>query len=84
MALSPSAPAIDEDGKIGQHDRMVRGALLEIAGVTYQGTWEIPCVPEAVERFRAAGLSVRFLTNTSRQPSFAMIFSGLCFPRGIP
>jgi HAD superfamily hydrolase (TIGR01458 family) len=47
---------------------MIRGVLLDISRVIYQGSEAIPGAPEAVERLRAAGLPVRFLTNTTRQP----------------
>ncbi len=46
---------------------MIRGVLLDIAGVVYDGSSVIPGAPEAVGRLREAGLPVRFLTNSTRQ-----------------
>ena len=47
---------------------MIRGVLLDIAGVIYDGSSVIPGAPEAVGRLRGAGLPVLFLTNSTRQP----------------
>lgn len=47
---------------------MVRGVLLDIAGVLYQGDASIPDAAEAVARLRNAGLPIRFLTNSTRKP----------------
>lgn len=47
---------------------LVRGVLLDVGGVLYQGSEAIPGAPEAVTRLRDAGLPIRFLTNSTRQP----------------
>ncbi len=45
---------------------MTKGVLLDLAGVVYLGDRMLPRASEAVERLRAAGLPVRFVTNTTR------------------
>jgi len=45
---------------------MPRGVLLDLGGVVYVGTTPVPGSIEAIARLRAAGLAVRFLTNTTR------------------
>lgn len=47
---------------------MIRGVLLDIAGVLCDGETPVPGAPLSVARLRAAGLRVGFLTNTTRQP----------------
>ncbi|KUJ76816.1 hydrolase [Ruegeria marisrubri] len=47
---------------------MIRGVMLDIAGVLVQGADIIVGADEALRRLRAAGLPVRFLTNTTRRP----------------
>lgn len=47
---------------------MIRGVLLDIAGVIHAGERAVPGAADAVARLRDAGLSVRFLTNTTRRP----------------
>ncbi len=47
---------------------MIRGALLDLAGVIYDGDRALPGASAAVERLRQAGLSLRFVTNTTRMP----------------
>jgi HAD superfamily hydrolase (TIGR01458 family) len=44
-----------------------RSVFFDISGVLYQGDELIPGAPEAVSAVRHAGLTVRFLTNTSRK-----------------
>ncbi len=44
----------------------VCGVLLDLGGVLYVGEEPVPGAREALERLRAAGLPLRFLTNTSR------------------
>lgn len=46
----------------------IAGVLLDLAGVVYQGGKLLPGAREAVERLRAAGLPIRFITNTTRSP----------------
>jgi len=48
---------------------MIRGVLLDLSGVLYQGDRALPGAVAAVERLRAAGLPIRFITNITRQGS---------------
>jgi HAD superfamily hydrolase (TIGR01458 family) len=52
---------------------MIRGVLLDIAGVLHEGGAAIPGAAEAVARMRNAGLPVRFVTNTTRAPKRAVV-----------
>jgi len=52
---------------------MVRALLLDIAGVLEQDGRAIDGSPEAVERLRAAGVPLRFVTNTSRRSRSALL-----------
>ena len=45
---------------------MISGVLLDLAGVIYEGESALPGALEAVNRLRHAGLSLRFVTNTTR------------------
>ena len=45
---------------------MIRGILLDLAGVIYEGEKALPGALKAVDRLRHAGLSLRFVTNTTR------------------
>ncbi len=45
---------------------MIRGVLLDLAGVVYDGDKPVPRAPDAIRRLRAAGLPVRFVSNTTR------------------
>lgn len=47
---------------------MVRGVLLDLAGVIYDGDQALPGALDAVGRLRQAGFSLRFVTNTTRMP----------------
>ncbi|KZY31256.1 hydrolase [Roseovarius sp. HI0049] len=47
---------------------MVKGVLLDLSGVLYDGDRPVPGAVEAVARLREAGLPVRFLTNSTRSP----------------
>ena len=47
---------------------MVKGVLLDLAGVLYDGGRAVPGAAEAVARLRDAGLPLRFLTNSTRAP----------------
>lgn len=47
---------------------MVSVVCLDLAGVLYEGERVVPGAPQAVARLRAAGVTLRFLTNTTRQP----------------
>ena len=60
---------------------MVKGVLLDLAGVLYDGAVAIPGSVAAVARLRAAGLPVRFLTNSTRAPRRVLLdrLAGLGF-----
>jgi HAD superfamily hydrolase (TIGR01458 family) len=47
---------------------MVKGVLLDLSGVLYEGNRPVHGAAEAVAKLRAAGLPVRFLTNSTRSP----------------
>jgi len=51
---------------------MIKGILLDLSGTLYQGRKVIPGAPEAVEKLAAAGIPVRYVTNTSRSPGRAL------------
>ena len=60
---------------------MVKGVLLDLAGVLYDGQTAIAGSAAAVARLRAAGLPVRFVTNSTRAPRRALLerLTGLGF-----
>src|SRR6266545_2816282 len=45
---------------------MISGVLLDLAGVIYEGERALPGALDAVDQLRHAGLSLRFVTNTTR------------------
>ena len=45
---------------------MISGVLLDLAGVIYEGESALPGAHDAVDQLRHAGLSLRFVTNTTR------------------
>jgi HAD superfamily hydrolase (TIGR01458 family) len=45
---------------------MLKAVLLDLGGVVYVGRDPLPGAVEAIERLRARGLALRFLTNTTR------------------
>ncbi len=47
---------------------MIQGVLLDLSGVLYDGNRLLPGAREAVARLRAAGLPLRFVTNTTSKP----------------
>ena len=47
---------------------MIQGVLLDLGGVLYVGDQLLPGAREALLSLRAAGIPVRFLTNTTRMP----------------
>ena len=49
-------------------EAMIRGVLLDLAGVIYDGDHALPGALSAIDRLRQAGLSLRFVTNTTRMP----------------
>jgi HAD superfamily hydrolase (TIGR01458 family) len=50
-----------------------KAVLIDLAGVLYVGDSVVPGAVQAVARLRAAGLPLRFLTNTTRSPRQAML-----------
>ena len=52
---------------------MIKAVLLDVGGVVYVGDTALPGSVEAVSHLRTAGLSLRFLTNTTRTPRAAFI-----------
>ena len=46
-----------------------KAVLIDLAGVLHTGDDPLPGAVRALERLRASGLSLRFLTNTTRTPS---------------
>jgi HAD superfamily hydrolase (TIGR01458 family) len=52
---------------------MLRGVLLDLGGVVYDGETLIPGSVEAIARLRASGLAVRFISNTTRSPRKAIV-----------
>jgi HAD superfamily hydrolase (TIGR01458 family) len=46
--------------------RMIRGVLLDLAGVVYEGDRALPGAIDAVAHLHQAGLLLRFVTNTTR------------------
>lgn len=46
----------------------IRGLLIDLGGVVYQGSEVLPGSAAAIGRLREAGLPYRFLTNTTSQP----------------
>lgn len=47
---------------------MIRGVLLDLAGVVYDGDTMIKGAADAVRRLRAVGMPIRFVSNTTRSP----------------
>ncbi len=52
---------------------MTAAVLLDLGGVVYVGEGPLPGAPEAIARLRAAGLGLRFITNTTRTPRRALL-----------
>ena len=52
---------------------MLSGILLDLGGVVYVGDQVLPGAVQAIERLRAAGAGIRFLTNTTRKPRADML-----------
>ncbi len=48
--------------------RAVKGMLLDLDGVVYVGETVLPGALEAISQIRAAGLPLKFVTNTTRRP----------------
>jgi HAD superfamily hydrolase (TIGR01458 family) len=51
----------------------IRGVLLDIGGVLYVGDRPVDGAHEALEGLRAAGLPLRFITNTTSSPKRAVL-----------
>ena len=51
---------------------MIRGVLLDLAGVVYEGDHVLPGAVEAVHRLHEAGLPIRFVTNTTTKTQEAL------------
>ena len=51
----------------------VRGVVLDLDGTVYEDRGLIPGAADAVMALRAAGLGLRFATNTSRFPRGALV-----------
>lgn len=51
----------------------IKGVLLDLSGVVYQGSSLLPGAVKAVERLREIGLPVRYITNTTRQTHAAIL-----------
>ncbi len=52
---------------------MIQGVLLDLSGVLYEGDHCLPGASEALARLHAAGLPLRYLTNTTRTPCAALV-----------
>jgi HAD superfamily hydrolase (TIGR01458 family) len=52
---------------------MIEGVLLDLGGVVYVGEAPLPGALVALDRLRAAGLPLRYITNTTRTPKRAML-----------
>ena len=53
--------------------RDVRGVVLDLDGTVYVGDTVIPGAPAAIDTLRAAGLGIRFATNTTRLSRGALV-----------
>jgi HAD superfamily hydrolase (TIGR01458 family) len=52
---------------------MIRGVLLDLGGVIYEGDEPVPGALEAVAQLHEAGLPLRFVTNTTRKTKQALL-----------
>ena len=52
---------------------MIEGVLVDLSGVLYVGENEVPGAHEALDRLKNSGLSVRYVTNTSRSTTEAVL-----------
>src|SRR5262245_59275392 len=67
-AVASGLAALTPTGHPPKLEAMIRGALLDLAGVIYDGDHALPGALSAIERLRQADLSLRFVTNTTRLP----------------
>ena len=51
---------------------MLKGVLIDLGGVVFVGDAALPGAVDAVGRLKAAGLPVRYLSNTTRRPQRAL------------
>jgi HAD superfamily hydrolase (TIGR01458 family) len=51
---------------------MIRGVLLDLSGVLYEGNRPLAGAHEALARLKAVHVPVRFITNTTRKPRHAV------------
>ena len=51
----------------------IKGLLLDLDGTLYVGEEAVPGAREAVQRLKAAGLALRYVTNTTRMPRRAVV-----------
>ena len=61
----------------------VRGVVLDLDGTVYVDSRVVPGAAEAIASIRAAGLGLRFATNTSRLPR-SMLIRRLLRLGGVP
>ena len=52
---------------------MIRGVLLDLAGVVYEGDHVLPGAIDAIVRLHEAGLPLRFVTNTTTKTKAALL-----------
>jgi len=52
---------------------MIRGVLLDLGGVIYEGDHALPGAIDAVAKLHQAGLPLRFVTNTTRKTKRALL-----------
>ena len=52
---------------------MIRGVLLDLAGVVYEGDHVLPGAIDAVARLHKSGLPLRFVTNTTTRTKTALL-----------
>jgi HAD superfamily hydrolase (TIGR01458 family) len=52
---------------------MINAALLDLAGVVYEGREAVPGAAAAITRLRDAGLHLRFVTNTTRSTKHTIL-----------
>ena len=52
---------------------MIRGVLLDLAGVVYEGDHVLPGAIDAIARLHEAGLPLRFVTNTTTKTKAALL-----------
>ena len=66
IAYLDKAAGFDPRRSYDYSNFMISGVLLDLAGVIYEGESALPGALDAVNQIRHAGLSLRFVTNTTR------------------